>query len=156
MVLEISATPYIFTFKLWDWDRVGLDGLPRPTHIEHGLANIQWDRDTKWVMEHLVGQVKLQKEEEGVKIEKTGLHEREFIETTRIWTEKDVLVETKDSVNMLNLVEGDAVTVYSVDGSFEPYEVHYAETFIVPASVKEYILRPKTGEKVGVICARVR
>ena len=53
MVLEISATPYIFTFKLWDWGRLGLDGRPRPIHLEHGLANIQWDRDTDWVKRNL-------------------------------------------------------------------------------------------------------
>src|SRR5438876_6151243 len=54
MVLEISATPYIFTFKLWDWGRPGLDGRPRPIHLEHGAANIQWDRDTEWVRRNLV------------------------------------------------------------------------------------------------------
>ena len=39
---------------------------------------------------------------------------------------------------MLNLVEGDAAIVESPDGAFEPYLVHYAETFIVPAAVGAY------------------
>ena len=64
MVLEISATPYIFTFKLWDWQRLGLDGLPRPIHIEHGKQVIQWDRTTDWVKENLVNATYEVKEEE--------------------------------------------------------------------------------------------
>ncbi|MCF0245546.1 MAG: class I mannose-6-phosphate isomerase, partial [Ileibacterium sp.] len=54
MVLEISATPYIFTFKLWDWGRLGLDGRPRPIHIDHGKQVIDWSRRTQWVMDNLV------------------------------------------------------------------------------------------------------
>ena len=50
MVLEISATPYIFTFKLWDWGRVDLDGKPRPIHLD------QWDRDTAFCQEYLLHQ----------------------------------------------------------------------------------------------------
>jgi hypothetical protein len=48
VVLEISATPYIFTFKLWDWGRLGLDGKPRPINIGHGRKVIQWERTTSW------------------------------------------------------------------------------------------------------------
>src|SRR5699024_5355390 len=54
VVLEISSTPNIYTFKLWDWGRVDLDGKPRPVHLEHGLNSIQWFRDTSWVKKHLI------------------------------------------------------------------------------------------------------
>src|SRR5207245_10619893 len=57
MVLEISATPYIFTFKLWDWGRPGLDGRPRPIHLAHGTANIQWDGATEWVRKNLLNRI---------------------------------------------------------------------------------------------------
>ena len=157
MVLEISATPYIFTFKLWDWGRLGLDGKPRPIHIDHGEKVIQWNRTTEWVKENLVNAVHRVKSEEGCLEEHTGLHELEFIETRRYWFDRPFSLDTRGTVNMLNLVEGEAAVVESPSGAFEPYVVHYAETFIVPAEVGEYRIKPfKENEKMGLIRAYVR
>lgn len=156
MVLEISATPYCFTFKMWDWARVGLDGLPRPVHIDHGKKNIQWDRTTKWVEKNLVNAIHTVREDDHVKEEHTGLHELEFIETRRLWIKDEVVVDNEDNVNMLNLIEGQKAYIESLDGSFEPFEVHYAETFIVPASVKGYRIVNPTGDTIGVLRAYVR
>ncbi len=155
MVLEISATPYIFTFKLWDWGRVGLDGIPRPIHIDHGIKNIQWYRDTKWISENLLHQEKTIYEENGVKIERTGLHTLEFIDTYRYTLTKPTVVSWKDSVHVINLVEGKCSTIQSVDGNFEPFEIHYAETAILPAAIGEYQIVPGD-EEIKMIVALVR
>jgi mannose-6-phosphate isomerase class I len=142
VVLEISATPYIFTFKLWDWARLGLDGKPRPIHLEHGLANIQWDRTTSWVERNLINPVDALASQPGVREETTGLHSSEFIETRRHWFTEPVEHDTRGTLNVLNLVEGEAVSVESPDDAFNPLTVRYAETFIVPASVGRYRIRP--------------
>jgi len=155
MVLEISATPYIFTFKLWDWGRMGLDGRPRPIHIDQGLANIQWDRTTDWTRENLVDKVRPIAAGEGWREEVTGLHEREFIETRRHWFTGAVLHDTRGGVNVLNLVQGDEAVVESPTGAFEAYVVHYADTFIVPAAVGRYTIRPH-GTAIGTECATIK
>lgn len=155
MVLEISATPYIFTFKLWDWGRLGLDGRPRPINIEHGKNVIQWDRTTAWTKENLVNRIETVSEGEGWKEERTGLHELEFIETRRHWFSRPVLHNTNGSVNVLNLVEGDEAVVESPSGKFAPFVVHYAETFIVPGSVGDYTIRPH-GKSEGKKCATLK
>ena len=155
MVLEISATPYIFTFKLWDWGRLGLDGRPRPINIGHGKHVIQWDRDEEWVRANILDRVTPVSEGDGWLEERTGLHEREFIETRRHWFHKPVIHHTNGGVNVLNLVEGREVTVDSPSGRFAPFVVHYAETFIVPAAVGAYRITP-SGESCGQECATIK
>jgi hypothetical protein len=157
MVLEISATPYIFTFKLWDWGRVGLDGLPRPINLAHGAASIQWDRQTEWVRENLLNRSVSAGSGSGWREERTGLHELEFLETRRHWFTGAAPHHTGGTVHVLNLVEGDEAIVESPDEAFEAFLVHYAETFVVPAVVGAYTIRPHgTAPECATIKAFVR
>ena len=155
MVLEISATPYIFPFEMWDWGRLGLDGRRRPIHLEHAAANIQWDFTTTRVESELVNAIEPLRSGAGWREERTGLHRREFIETRRHWFTREVAHDTHGGVHVLNLVQGEEALVESPHGAFEPFVVHYAETFIVPAAVGAYTIRPH-GDSVGQECATVQ
>lgn len=157
MVLEVSSTPYIFTFKLWDWDRLGLDGLPRPIHIEDGKKNIQWDRTTPWVKKHLINHFELIEKNNDFTEVKTGLHELEFIETRIITSKKKTLHYSHDGVLMLNLVEGTSAVIESPANAFEPFVVHYVETVVIPACVGPFTIRPEhPHEEIKVLKAYVR
>lgn len=58
-------------------------------------------------------------------------------------------------MNVLNLVEGAEAIVESPTGAFAPFVVHYAETFIVPAAVGAYTIRPH-GAAVGTEHATIK
>lgn len=155
VVLEISSTPNLFTFKLWDWQRLGLDGKPRPINVQRGKEVIDWSRDTEYSKKKLVNRFEPVAQGEGWKEEKTGLHRNEFIETRRHTFSKPVTHYTDKSVNVLNLVDGEEIIVESPTNAFEPMIIHYAETFIIPACVGEYIIRPH-GASEGKECMTIK
>ncbi|MFV0331396.1 MAG: class I mannose-6-phosphate isomerase [Dysgonomonas sp.] len=155
VVLEISSTPNLFTFKLWDWERLGLDGKPRPINVERGKKVINWSRDTEYTYKNLVNVCSVISEGDGWIEEKTGLHPNEFIETRRFRFSKKTWHKTNSSVNVLNLVEGEEVIVEDPKGKFEPFVVHYAETFIIPAALSEYTITP-TGESADKECMVIK
>lgn len=140
VVLEISSTPNRFTFKLWDWGRVDLDGKPRPIHISRGEKVINQEMTTKKVNSELVNTFSTLSESSHQLVERTGLHPLEAIETHRLTFDREIKQSTQESVNVLNLVEGDGL--YIVCEGIEPMKISYGETVIIPEIVKEYSLQP--------------
>ena len=156
VVLEISATPYIFTFKLWDWGRTGLDGLPRPVHLDHGRRVLEANHDADWAERTVLTLRQDVAVGEGWREERTGLHEVQFIETRRHWFSEPVLHDTHGSVNVVNLVEGDWATIESPTQGFPPFHMNYAETVIIPAVVGAYRIVPSSRSQHATIRASVR
>ncbi|MBC1514536.1 class I mannose-6-phosphate isomerase [Listeria immobilis] len=157
MILEISLCAYIFTFKLWDWGRLGLDNKPRPVHLEHGKKVINWNRSEKWVADNLVNKFVPLVETASHTKERTGLYKTEQIYTERDWfTDYVDYDNTEKTVNMLNLVEGDCVIVESLENAFDAFEIHYVETFVIPAQVERFRIRNVgESERVAVLRARI-
>lgn len=156
MVLEVSATPYIFTFKLWDWGRLGMDGKPRPIHIDDGERVIAWERTTDWVRENLVNALAPVSEDEDCTVTHTGLHELESIETHAIDIRGTYHGNTNGELRVFNLVEGRSATVSSPTDAWEPREVHYAETVFVPASAGAFDVASADGSPIRILEATPR
>lgn len=157
LVLEISSTPNRFTFKLWDWGRVDLDGKPRPISLHHGRHVINTEINEEFVSRELYNVFQIIKKEEHFIEEHTGLHKREPIETRRITFTDQVLQSTENSVNVLNLVEGDHIKILPKDNFFKSFDVYYGETFIIPEQVKDYYLVPAGDDtEIKVVKAFIR
>jgi hypothetical protein len=87
------------------------------------------------------------------------LRDLSIIETNRHSFGKTVTYDTHGSINVLNLVKGDEAIVESPDRAFEPLIIHHAETFVVPAAVEHYLIRPhglSAGKEIAIIRASVR
>jgi len=126
-----------------------LDGNPRPLHLEHGAANMCWERRTRWVEDELMNCAYEVASGPHWREERTGLHSLEFIETRRHWFTGPILHDTQGTVNVLNLVQGSRALVESPTNSFDPIQLNYAETIIVPAAVGKYIIRPADEDVAG-------
>ena len=95
-------------------------------------------------------------QDENALVERTGLHEREFIDTFRYTTASSVTVARNGSVHVLNLVDGARARLVSTDGAFAPFELHYAETCILPQAAGDYRIEAPDGAEVKMIVACVR
>jgi mannose-6-phosphate isomerase class I len=131
LVLEISATPYIYTYKLYDYLRRDLNGNLRPINIDRGFENLYWDRRSDWVDANLVAKPVVKSQGNGW-VEYTLMDvPYTFYIINRVDFEESCEWNTDEIGYMVNLVEGDHVEVHSENGTVVP--LAYLESMVVPA-----------------------
>jgi mannose-6-phosphate isomerase class I len=153
VVLEISATPYLYTLRFYDWLRRDLDGELRPVHLVHAFENLDPRRTGAAVRRDLVPEPRRVRGGPGWVELALGRIDDLFYGVNRLDFEEDVTDETDGRFHVLNLVDGKAV---EIETSRATHALAYAETIVVPASVGRYRVRRIGGGPCRVVKAFVR
>ncbi len=149
LVLEISATPYIFTFKMYDWMRLGLDGKPRPLNIQRAFDNLHFDRKGDKVRQELIARPYTKAEGDGWKLVHLPTHPQHSYDVHRLEFVHSVDVKTEGSVQVMSLVEGKTVILETAGGLRQRF--NFAETFVVPAAADHFRLINESDQPVKVV-----
>jgi mannose-6-phosphate isomerase class I len=139
LVLEISATPYIFTFKIYDWLRLDLDGKPRPLNLDRAFDNLDFTRrGATLVQRELVAHPAVIASASDWQIVHLPTHPEQFFDVHRLEFATAIEVDTDGSAHILSLVEGECIRVEIAGGYSAQFS--YAETFVIPAAAGRYRL----------------
>jgi mannose-6-phosphate isomerase class I len=132
LVLEISATPYIFTFKIYDYLRRDLEGKLRPINVQRGFENIRFERKSEWVKNNLVAKPVLIKEGKGWKEYELYNKPFTFYNINRVEFDNNFETDTEGKAFAVNLVEGEYVEIISENGRSS--KLSFLESMLIPAA----------------------
>lgn len=142
VVLEVSATPYLYSLRFYDWLRRDADGAQRPVHVGHAFRNLDGQRRGARVRQDLVQQARLIGSGRGWRLELIGQLPEMFFDVQRLVLDGQATAsqDTGGRFHVLNLVEGNTVTIRTRDGAvgWRDHLLAYAETVVIPAAVGHY------------------
>jgi mannose-6-phosphate isomerase class I len=146
VVLEVSATPYLYSLRFYDWLRRDARGDQRPVHVDHAFQNLDVLRVGDAVRHDLIQTPEAVRDGEEV----LGALPECFFEVRRLSIAPESVLSdhTAGRFHVLNVVDGQGVVVTTEAGHV--HVLHRGETLLVPAACGHYDLRC-----VGDVAARV-
>lgn len=150
VVLEVSATPYLYSLRFYDWLRRAADGTQRPVHVRHAFANLDRDRCGSVVARDLVQRPRSVRSVGSCSEEIIGELPEMFFQVRRVVLDgPDPLSDdATDGFHVLTVVEGGGAMVNG-------HVLSYAETIVVPAATGRYELTRIGAERVRLVKALV-
>jgi mannose-6-phosphate isomerase class I len=140
LVLEISATTWWYTMKIYDYARKGMDGKPRPINIDYAEPNIDFYKTTDWVKSNLIPEPVLLRREGENEIYLLGARDDLLFRVQRIHLADEIADDTEGEFILLNLVEGERARIISREDSSITRDLRYAEACIIPAAFGAFTL----------------
>jgi mannose-6-phosphate isomerase class I len=154
LVLEISATPYIFTFKMYDWLRLDLEGNPRPINIEHAFNNLDFERKGQKVQDELISKPVVLEYSQDMRVVHLPTHPDHFYDVHRLEFDHEFSGSTNQSFLVMMLVEGEAILIETEGGV--QHRFAYAETFVIPAAAASFKMTNLGKTRAKVIKAFIK
>ncbi|MEV2210401.1 hypothetical protein AB0H86_02585 [Streptomyces sp. NPDC050997] len=155
VVLEVSATPYLYSLRFYDWLRRDPADRQRAVHVEHAFRNLDPARSGAAVARELVQRPRPLRAGDGWREEVLGALPEMFFQVHRIAVEPGGAAEqqTDGRFHVLTVVDGQGVLITTAAG--HQHSVHYAETLAIPASVTAYRVHNPGPEPVRLVKAQV-
>ncbi|MFI1753600.1 class I mannose-6-phosphate isomerase [Streptomyces sp. NPDC020571] len=155
LVLEVSATPYLYSLRLYDWLRKDAAGASRPLPYEHGFANLDTARRGDDVTKDLIQQPRQLRSGEGWREEVIGALPEMFYAVHRLVVSQGSGIpdDTAGRFHILNVAAGEGAVIETHDG--RTHTLAFAETITIPAAVGPYRVRALGGDEVRIVKALV-
>ncbi len=139
LILEIgSLTVGSYTYKMYDYLRLDLDGKPRPIHSYHGENVLRKERNADWINSNVVQEPRVIRSGEGYSESIIGEHDLLYFSLRHLNFEKEIECDTEGKFHVLSLVDGEKVRIESIDNPEFFYEQNYLDIIVVPASIGKY------------------